>query len=358
MVSCGALRSLCLSSLLLLVLAGCPPSEPPPPPPEDACAFARDGVCDEPANCALGTDSTDCAAACAGTGPTYLFAAACAHRNGVPADPGDAVESDARPSPGRIGLTGIFDQTLTLPSGVDGAPVVREYRLYVPARYDPNRPHPLMINMAGHRVGHHELAESTQLLRSADLDDYLVVFAGQEFREGRWAWWTDWDWQNHKAENPDFEFLREIVEQVELAYNVDTRRIFLSGHSRGAAMAFIAAMEMPDLIAGAMVESGFTEFGYLDSLAPSYVRKVPFVFIHGVQDPDVCIDCRPGARCSLNNQSCGTGMHAADAIVEKLRGLGWTDNELVYYRLDNVTHRWQSQLNEQAFDFLDRRPLP
>ena len=51
-------------------------------------------------------------------------------------------------------------------------------------------------------------------------------------------------------------------------------------------------------------------------------------------------------------------MHAADAIVERLRGLGWTDNELAYYRLDNVTHRWQSQLNEQAFDFLDRRPLP
>lgn len=348
-------RSLSCVSLFLLFASSCTaPESNPAPAPEDSCAFARDGVCDEPANCALGTDSTDCVAACSGGGPTWLFAAACAHRQGAPAAPG---YPDARPTHGSQGLTGTFDQTLTLPSG-DGHPVVREYRLYVPASYDPKQPHPLVINMPGHRVGHLELTDSTQLLRSADLNGFLVVFAGQEFRQGRWAWWTDWDWKNRKAENPDFGFLRAIIEQVEFVWNVDQRRIYLSGHSRGAAMAFIAAMEMPDLIAGAAVESGFTELGYLDTLAASYPRKVPFVFIHGIQDEDVCIDCRPGGTCGVNGSSCGTGFHAADAIVERLRQLGWTDDDLVYYRLENVTHRWQTQLNEQWWEFLSKRPLP
>jgi polyhydroxybutyrate depolymerase len=228
----------------------------------------------------------------------------------------------------------------------------------VPTTYDPARAHPLVINMPGHRVGHRELAGSTQLVRSAELNGFLLVFAGQEFREGRWAWWTDWDWQRRKAENPDFAFLRRIVETVAAEYDVDRSRVYLSGHSRGAAMALIAALELPDLVAGAAVESGFTEFGYLDTLVAAPARKVPLWFFHGTKDPDVCINCQPGARCNVGLRSCGDGMHATDAIVARLRALGWTDDELVYERLEGVTHRWQEQLNQPWWDFLSARPLP
>lgn len=333
-----------------LALAGCSSD---PAARDRACAHGGDGVCDEPVNCALGTDEADCAAACAGPGPTYLFAAACAHRQ-PPEEPDYA---DPAPSGGTLHLTGTRDGVLAVPSGVEGGGLVeREYRLYVPSSYDPARAHPLVINMAGHRVGHQEHANFTQLLRSAELNRFLVVFAGQEFRQGRWAWWTDWDWQERKAENPDLAFLRGIVETVAAGYEVDLGRVYLSGHSRGAAMALIGALELPDLIAGAAVESGFTEFGYLDTLAPAHARKVPLWFFHGTKDPDVCIDCRPGGRCGVTLRGCGEGMHATDAIVERLRELGWTDGELVYERLPGVTHRWQEQLNQQWWDFLSARP--
>lgn len=326
--------------------------------PANACEFANDGTCDEPSNCALGTDSADCVAACESGEHLYLFAAACAHRE-QPAEPAYAAPE---PSAGDQPVTGFVDRTTPVPSGVeDRGEVQRHYRIDVPQLYDPNKAYPLVINMPGHRVGHRVMAPHTDLTRTADLNDFIVVYAGQEFRQGRWAWWTDWDWANQTDQNPDFQFLRQIIDEVGADYNVDTRRIYLSGHSRGAAMAFIGAIELSDIIAGAVVESGFTEFGYLDERLSEWDgRHVPLVFIHGVQDDDVCIDCRPGGTCGVNPlRGCAQGMHAADAIVERLESLGWQRGDnLVYHRLENVAHRWQSQLNQQWWDFLSEHPLP
>lgn len=323
----------------------------------NSCEFAGDGVCDEPANCALGTDSTDCEAACA-EGPTYLFGAACAYRD-EPREPGYA---DPDPSGGGDSpVTGFIDRTTLIPSGVaDRGEVERHYRIEVPEYYDPAKAYPLVINMPGHRVDHRVLAANTDLPRTAEQNEFIVVYAAQEFREGRWAWWTDWDWENDTANNPDFEFIRTIIDEVGADYNIDRRRVYLSGHSRGAAMALIGALELPDIIAGAAVESGFTEFGYLDARLDEWSgRKVPLVFVHGVADDDVCIDCRPGGTCAANPaRQCAPGMHAADAIVERLESLGWERGEnLKYYRLENVAHRWQPQLNQQWWDFLSGRPL-
>jgi hypothetical protein len=124
-------------------------------------------------------------------------------------------------------------------------------------------------------------------------------------------------------------------------------------------MAFIAAMEMSDLIAGACVESGFTEFGYNDTLTDYTRRRAPLFFIHGIDDTDVCIDCTSGGTCgAVPGRSCSTS-EASDAIVERLIELGWSMGEdLIYRRLDNVAHRWQPQLNQEWWDFLFAHPLP
>jgi hypothetical protein len=355
-------------SLLLLVAAalsaGCgegqadDSEEPAELDPGNTCEFARDGVCDEPANCAFGTDRADCEAACDSGEDIHLFAAACAWRD----EPAQPAYDGPSGSDGSQGTTGFIDYTTVVPSGTDeGGDIERHYRVDVPKFYDPDRAYPLVIAMAGHRVDHRVMAAHTDLTHTADLNDFIVVYAAQEFREARWAWWTDWDWADRTDENPDFEFIRNIIDEVSGRYNVDRRRVILTGHSRGAAMAFIAAIELDDIIAGAAVESGFTEFGYLDErLAQWDGRQVPLVFIHGVLDDDVCIDCRPGGSCAANPlRGCAPGMHASDTIVDRLEDLGWQRGEdLIYHRLDNVAHRWQSQLNQQWWDFLAARPLP
>jgi predicted esterase len=306
-----------------------------------ACEFAGDGVCDEPINCELGTDEEDCVAACASGIDLHLFAAACAFRD-PPVEPPD----DGVPSGGTLHLTGVRDSTLRVTMGeAPGRPIDRHYRVFVPRAYDPGRTHPLVIMMPGHRVSHYRLASYTDLERTADEKGFILVEAEQQWRwtgERRWAWWTDWDWATNTEANPDFEFIRQIITTVSGEYNVDQSRIFLAGHSRGAAMAYIGALEMPDLIAGACVQSGFTEFGYLDhrAQAPWTARRVPMVIMHGIRDPDVPVG-------------------AGDQIVQRLRDLGWVEGEeFIYHRLDNVPHRWQHWLNQQWYEFLHARPLP
>jgi len=62
--------------------------------------------------------------------------------------------------------------------------------------------------------------------------------------------------------------------------------------------------------------------------------------MHGVRDPDVPVAM-------------------GDEIVQRLRDLGWIEGEdFLYFRLDNVTHRWQPWLNQIWYGFLHSRPLP
>lgn len=312
------------------------PIEPDP----TACEYDEDGVCDEPVNCALGTDEADCVAACASGDGLHLFAAACAFRDPVeePPDGGD-------PSGGSLHRTGWSDATVAVPDGEMLADTVeRHYRLYVPRTYDPDRSHPLVMMLPGHRVSHYSLASYTELPRAADENDFILVEAEQQYRwngEHRWAWFTDWSWSSNAEANPDFDYIEAVMDQVADAYNVDQRRVFLAGHSRGGAMAFIGALELQHRIAGACVQSGFTEFGYLDSRLDEWDgRKVPMVFIHGTSDPDVNVGF-------------------ADDMVERLQELGWEEDEdYVYHRMDDVAHRWQPWLNEQWWAFLYARPLP
>ena len=45
-------------------------------------------------------------------------------------------------------------------------------------------------------------------------------------------------------------------------------------------------------------------------------------------------------------------------MYNQMQALGWTAEELVYKRLENVAHRWQPWLNQEMWDFLDAHTLP
>ena len=343
---------------------------------DPTCPHTDDGTCDEPANCPLGTDDADCRDACENKPERLPFiGAACEHRDLVdlPQEPNSHYDNPS-PTEGTTHETGWRDGTIAVPSGENPDRTVRRhFRVYVPPNYDPERAHPLMITMPGHRVSHWILGHYTMLHRTAAANDFIVIYAGQEFR-GRWAWWTEWYGsamqnppqfcqQKSGDSNPDYAFIRELIDWAGSEYTIDERRVYLSGHSRGASMALIAALEMPDLIAGAAVESGFTECGFpQEVLGDTWdKRNVPLSFVHGVEDDDVCIDCGPDtSTCAADeNRRCAPGMSASDALVEELKSLGWEEGKnLEYHRLDRVAHRWQSHLNQQIWDFLAERPLP
>ena len=315
----------------------------------NTCAYGLNGVCDEPTRCALGTDDLDCMQACSAMSDALrpFVGMACTFR--VEGLGPQSMSSTAQ----RAALW--QDGVLDAPND-QGSMVPRHYRVYRPTHLSSEQSAPLVLMLPGNRVSHYSLPDYTALEQSAEANGFVLVHVEQPWRDRNfaWSWYTDWDWANTPDENPDLIFLRGLIETLTVDENIASEHVYVAGHSRGAAMSVIAALEMPDLIAGAVPQSGFVEFGYFDRLnqrdAPT--RKPKFFFMHGVVDDDVCIDCEPGGRCSITpRRQCGT-VASSDALVEALRDKGFDEQVLQYARLENVAHRWQPWLNHVWWAFV------
>lgn len=313
----------------------------------DTCEKAIDGNCDELVDCALGTDATDCRAACKEPWPSALIGP-CAHLaaiDSVPKPP--AADTGTHGSGGPVGF---WSGNLEAKGNKPDSPLVRHFLTYVPPSYDPRVAWPVVYVLGGFTVDMYGLWAYTEIVRAADLNGFIAAFPQQHYYDfGPPIGWvfawnvfpTDWvggDWQ----ENPDVDFIRVLTAELGKLYNVDRSRVFASGHSRGAGMSIILAFTLPDTIAGFISESGFVEPNKFDVQMMAYkgTRKIPGVLVHGTEDPDVNI-------------------FNSDFTADTLTSLGWVQGQdFLYFRLENVAHEWQPQYNQEIWDFVSARPLP
>jgi predicted esterase len=328
---------LCMSPPLALafVLTACQVDGP------DACSTADNGTCEELAGCTLGSDSTDCDRACADPSPPAQALAACAFDDA--SEPAAVTDPDLG-SDGSGGLAGTWDSTVFARGASSGDEIERHFRVYVPRRYDPREPTPVLFNLGGFSVDQYFLDEYTELNRTADLNNFIVVYGQPEWRDfgSYWVWaWYVYEnaYQGDWADNPDLDYLREVHEVVRSLYNVDETRVYATGHSRGAALSVIAGFEMPDVFSAACAQAGFTTYNEYDSRMDELTSHPAVMLVHGDDDPDVPVE-------------------ASDDLFEDLTELGWVEGvDLEYLRLAGVTHRWQPQYNEQMWRFLSGHAL-
>ncbi len=78
----------------------------------------------------------------------------------------------------------------------------------------------------------------------------------------------------------DRGFVRALVAELRRRLPVDPRRIYATGFSNGASMAFLAAMELPEQIAAIGPVAG-----HLWRFSPAPTRPVPMIYIIGTADP-------------------------------------------------------------------------
>ena len=117
-------------------------------------------------------------------------------------------------------------------------------------------------------------------------------------------------------------------------------RIFVSGHSRGAALSIIAAAERPDIFAGFCAQAGFgSSNNYNERLAEIAADQIIHgVLVHGEKDPDVSV-------------------RESDRISNVFSDAGWSyEDDWLYIKIPNATHEWQSQYNQQIWDWQASRP--
>lgn len=123
---------------------------------------------------------------------------------------------------------------------------------------------------------------TSNFIEIADREGILVIYPQADVRTGS-VWNTlHSDEGNKVAGVDDFGFIAAIIESLELNPNIDTSRIYVSGYSNGAAMAYQIACHLNEYIAGFVVMSGL--FPLEDEYPCVITHETAGIIINGTSD--------------------------------------------------------------------------
>ncbi|MDQ3930865.1 MAG: phospholipase, partial [Chloroflexota bacterium] len=122
----------------------------------------------------------------------------------------------------------------------------------------------------------------------AALDPRLtIVSARAPFRLGPGFAWYGMAQVGHPEEetmHTSLAELREFIEGMVPAYDIDPQRLYLLGFSQGAVMSAALCLTLPEKIAGAIMHSGYVPVDAGLDLEPERITGKPFFVAHGKYD--------------------------------------------------------------------------
>lgn len=199
----------------------------------------------------------------------------------------------------------------------------RTYYLFVPEGVSASRPAPLLVLLHGSGRNGLSLVEKWKDLAAKE----GIILVGPDSRDSR-GWSTPVD-------GPDF--LRDLVESLKAKYPVNARRVYLFGHSAGAAHALYMSLFESQYFAAAAIHAGLLpEQGYRLIQLPK--RKIPFAIWVGTADPLV-------------------SLAAVRTTRDKLVAGGFSVQltEIPYH--DHAYYDRASQINKEVWAFLTKYEL-
>lgn len=178
--------------------------------------------------------------------------------------------------------------------GISFAGHDRPYIVHTPPGYEVGKPHAVVIGLHG-GGGHAE-----QFMRSSGLNDavdragmiavYPSGYPGKKLESLR-TWNAGKCCATAMADgSDDTAYIRAVLDDLPRHYTVDPARIFVTGHSNGAMMAYRLSCELSDRIAAIVPVGGQSVFG---RCAPA--RAIPVLHIHGTADN--CATYTGGEQC-------------------------------------------------------------
>jgi polyhydroxybutyrate depolymerase len=156
-------------------------------------------------------------------------------------------QREAQRQPERMSQPGDYRFTLRH----DG--LTRMYLVHVPASYNPARPAPLLVALhgGGGNMDHQATDEYYGLISKSDQEGFIAVFPNgySKRSSGKFATWNAGECcgDSRDANVDDVGFIRKATENVMRQLNVDRQRVFATGMSNGAMMAYRLACEASDL---------------------------------------------------------------------------------------------------------------
>ena len=158
---------------------------------------------------------------------------------------------------------------------VDGQ--LRNYRVFVPPTLDRRRPAPLVMVLHGGNNTVEDAVKAMLFDREAAAGDFIVAYPEATQR----AWNAGTCCGSAPRRNPDdVGFLNRVLDRLQADYPVDPARVFLTGVSNGAMMAYRFACEQAGRVTAVGSVAGAV---VVDGCRPS--RPVSVLEIHGTEDP-------------------------------------------------------------------------
>lgn len=160
----------------------------------------------------------------------------------------------------------------------------RPSNLVVPASYDPGTPAPLIVLLHGYGVT--GANQESYMGFSALANEFGFLFINPDGKEGYVGgpqYWnaTDACCDIYPEHPDDSGYVRGLIDTLRADYNIDDRRIFITGHSNGGFMSYRMACDHADIVAAIASLAGAT---YNVPAACSPSEPVDVLQIHGTLD--------------------------------------------------------------------------
>jgi polyhydroxybutyrate depolymerase len=168
----------------------------------------------------------------------------------------------------------------------------RSYFVHVPPKLDPNRPAAIVLALHGATMNAPMMAWFTGLNEKADEAGFVVVYpngtgSGSSFT------WNAGNCCGHAVKTgvDDVAFGRALLDDLPAVVSVDRNRIFATGMSNGAMMAYRLGAELADRLAAIAPVAGAMA---TENCNPS--RPVSVLHFHGTEDEFAPFAGGPGPR--------------------------------------------------------------
>jgi len=172
-----------------------------------------------------------------------------------------------------------------------------ELHVKVPHDYTGNTPLPLVVMLHGYSSYPGLYIKLFGLQDRINADQFIQIVPPGSKDSAGYRSWQAWgrycgdceaSSDNTCCGDFDVDYVRTIIYAATRNYNVDTKRIYVNGHSDGAAMAYRLACDAADIITAVMILAGSPPEA---NWKPGYECKpshpISLLHIHGTEDTDV-----------------------------------------------------------------------
>lgn len=168
----------------------------------------------------------------------------------------------------------IYDDTLVVNK------IKRSFRVYLPDTYQKKFPTPLVIVLHGTGKSKEQVEILTGMSLKAEKEKFIVLYPDAIGSP------RSWDVVIDNENNNDIMFIKGLIKLIQRQYNIDSRRIYVTGHSNGAMMAYKIVIEVPDTVAAMAAVNGTIVNNGMQS-SQSNDSKTSIFIINGRKDPIV-----------------------------------------------------------------------